>query len=55
MHTDRDIALHCARVYLAESARRTRTHRGFAFTLLDWAARCRRRASGLPRQREMFG
>lgn len=52
--TEREANLHCARVYLAESARRTRTHRGFSFTLLEWVARCRRRVAAVPQQREMF-
>lgn len=52
--SEREANLHCARVYLAESARRTRTHRGFAFTLLEWAANARRRAAAEPAQRELF-
>jgi len=40
--TDRESAIHCARVYLAEAKRR----RGqpFALTLIRWAGNQRRRA-----------
>jgi hypothetical protein len=47
---DRAASLHCARVYLAESKRRS--SQPFAFTLLEWAGNARRRA--VPAQREMF-
>lgn len=45
-------ALHCARVYLAETKRR-RGQR-FAHTLLLWAANARKRAMSEPKQRDLF-
>lgn len=48
--TERDAALHCARVYLIESKRRGRNP--FAFVLLEWAANARRRA--MLGQRRLF-
>jgi hypothetical protein len=54
----RDSTLHTARVYLAESRNRLAMgHRGFAFTLLEWAGNARRRAAAMPRhpqQVELF-
>lgn len=46
--TERAAAIHCARVYLAESRRRGR--QWFAFVLLEWAASARRRAMAMPRE-----
>jgi len=39
--------IHRARVYLSEARRRrhSRADRAFYWTLLDWAARCRKRAA----------
>ena len=50
--TDRALAIHCARVYLAEARRR----RGqpFAHVLLEWAGNQRRRAAREPRQGGLF-
>lgn len=53
MRTDREISLHCARVYIQESRRRGRTD--FAWTLLRWAANSRRRAMQGPKQADLFG
>ena len=51
--TERESQIHMARVYLTE-ARRTK-HRNWAFTLLGWAANCRRRATVKPAgQMDMF-
>jgi len=49
MNADRAFAIHCARVYLAEAARRRRdpVSRNFYWTLLAWAANCRRDATAL--------
>lgn len=42
-----------ARVYLAQA--KATKHRSWAFTLLGWAANCRRQAMAeLPRQRELL-
>ena len=49
---DRATDIRCARVYLAESRRRGR--QPFAWTLLNWAANARKRASAAPRQTELF-
>jgi hypothetical protein len=53
MSTEREISLHCARVYIAESKRRGKTD--FAFALLRWAANARKRAMQEPRQAALFG
>lgn len=45
MTADRAQELHVARVYLAQSRHFTRLHRGWSFTLLQWAGNARRRAS----------
>lgn len=47
---DRAFAIHCARVYLAESRRRGR--QPFAWVLLAWAADARREA--MRGQMELF-
>lgn len=51
--------IHAARVYLAQSRHFTSRARGFSFTLLEWAANCRRRAMStattLPAQGDLFG
>lgn len=46
---------HMARVYLAQA--RATKHRGWAFTLLAWAAKCRKAAMNERRkgQIELFG
>jgi hypothetical protein len=58
MLDDRAFAIHCARVYLTEAARRrhSRANRNFYWTLLAWAANQRRKAAALAAgtQREMF-
>jgi len=43
---DRAVALHTARVHLAEARRRRGT--SFFWTLLTWAANARRRAAAAP-------
>lgn len=43
---DRAIAMHTARVHLAEARRRR--GQSFAWTLLAWAANARRRAAAIP-------
>ena len=50
--SERQMAIHCARVYLAEAARR----RGqvFALVLLRWAANKRRAAAIATGQRDLF-
>ncbi len=52
--SEREIQLHCARVYIAEAKRRRGTQ--FAKTLLIWAANARRRAGEKekPAQGELF-
>jgi hypothetical protein len=57
MPDDRDFALHCARVYLVEAARRRNdpVSRRFYWTLLAWASDQRRKVAALPKQRELFG
>ncbi len=55
--TERQSCIHCARVYLAQSRHFTSRHRGFSFTLLDWAGRQRRKAMALrnaPVQQALF-
>ena len=39
---ERDMQIHCARVYLAQA--RITKHRNWAFVLLGWVANCRNRA-----------
>lgn len=57
---DRAFLIYCARVHLAEASRR-RHHsisRDFYWSLLGWAARCRReamRTQCAPLQRGLFG
>ncbi len=41
--TDRSGLIHYARVLIAQSRHFTARHRGFSFTLLEWAGRARRR------------
>lgn len=41
----RDMARHCARVYLAEARRRRPTDPSFAATLLQWAKNARNRSN----------
>lgn len=48
---DRETAMYCARVYLAEARRRR--SQAFHATLLRWAANCRRDASLAVMQREL--
>ncbi len=50
---DRETAMYCARVYLAEARRRRHTP-SFHATLLRWAANARRRGAEATRQRELF-
>ena len=53
---DRALSIHMARVFLAEAMRR-RLDRGFAATLLDWAAKRRRAAAAIdlsPAQGDFF-
>jgi sugar phosphate permease len=55
--TERAALIHAARVYLAQSRHFTGRHRSWSFTLLEWAAQCRRRAAGLrqaPMQQKLF-
>lgn len=55
---ERDIALHCARVYLREARLRRATQPRFAATLVEWAANARRRAAAVdvrPEQGSLFG
>lgn len=55
--TERQTLIRCARVYLAQSRHFTSRHRGFSFTLLDWAGRQRRKAMALrnaPVQQALF-
>lgn len=58
MNAQRSAEIHTARVHLAESRKRLAMgHRGFAFTLLAWAANARRRAVALSsesRQMDLF-
>lgn len=44
-HVDRARLIHQARVYLAQA--RATKHRGWAFTLRDWSAKCRLKAMRL--------
>lgn len=41
--TERTSLIHYARVLIAQSRHFTARHRGFSFTLLEWAGRARRR------------
>lgn len=43
--TEREINLHCARVYLREATARRERSPAFSATLLQWAANARRRAA----------
>lgn len=43
--TEREIARHCARVYLAEARRRRDRDPSFAATLLQWARNARNRSN----------
>ena len=56
---ERDLELHSARAYLSEAMRRRAMgRRGFALTLLGWAANARRRAAAIdmtPPQGDLFG
>lgn len=55
---ERDVQIHCAKVYLREARARRVLHPRFAGTLLQWAANCRRRASEIdtrPAQGSLFG
>lgn len=54
----REIHIHTARVYLAQSRHFTRRARNFSFVLLQWAANARRRAMEIntcPVQGDLFG
>ncbi len=48
--TERASHLHYARVVLAQSRHFTRRHRGWSFTLLQWAANARRQAMACAKQ-----
>ncbi len=52
-HTERDLNVHTARVYLREAQAR-RQYRGWHATLLGWAANARRRADAAT-PRDLFG
>lgn len=56
MADDRDFAVYCARVYLAEAARRRNNpvSQSLYWRLLAWAACERQKIAALPKQREMF-
>jgi hypothetical protein len=51
--TEREMAIHCARVYLAEAKRRT-DNRDFCLTLLRWAGQARREAMNVTHQLELL-
>jgi hypothetical protein len=54
---EREINLHCARVYLREARIRRASQPKFAATLVEWAANARRRAAAIdarPAQMDMF-
>jgi hypothetical protein len=54
--TDREINLHCARVYLREARVRRSSHPQFSATLIQWAGNARRRAMAeRPAQGDLFG
>jgi hypothetical protein len=54
--SEREINLHCARVYLREAQARRTSNPGFASTLLEWAGNARRRAmSERAAQGDLFG
>ncbi|WP_156804283.1 hypothetical protein [Rhodanobacter fulvus] len=56
--TDRQLQLHCARVYLAEAGRRRHhpQNKDFYWTLMGMVAGCRRKAAAMrePSQAELF-
>lgn len=55
-HSGPDFQIHMARVYLCESRRSS--HRGWSFTLLEWAGKCRRAMAmkrRAPVQPDLFG
>jgi sugar phosphate permease len=53
--TDRSALIHSARVFLNQSRHFTALHRGWSFTLLEWAGIARRRAAAIKEsQMEMF-
>lgn len=45
MMNERQALIHSARVFLSQSRHFTDRHRGWSFTLLDWAGQVRRRAA----------
>lgn len=53
--TERANLIHYARVLLQQSRHFTGLHRGWSFTLLEWAGNARRRAAAIKEsQMEMF-